>query len=419
MLQKHLSYVFIILVTLELSFLPILSSVGASNMGPIPLLFFTFLTASIVSFGMLLYKKKTLLMIETISKRKAFSVIAAAGLLNYAVAQLFLTLGVLGTNPIIASLVLKLWPIFMVIMLPFTLKTEIQSSQVIALLLGFLAVYLLITDGTLSLNGTLGLTIPIILILISTLATATSNIIIRSHNYDLYVQVFIFNFASLILFAILFVVGGFWSGFGTIDIYSIISFLFLGAITYSVGAFMYFYALKRLNPVFAPSAGYATPFLTIFFSVALLGTKVYSYYFYALAILLVALILQQISAKKAQRYLSKKKGIDSPVLFDVTGAFTGSQGTRISKYMKGDGRALAIVLPSDMSAEYSYDETEFYDKYMLFSSNAPHHEVLKEELDFIKESTNAKNDEILIIGIGNAYELEQKLTEMPGKRFGE
>ncbi|MDE1851254.1 MAG: DMT family transporter [Candidatus Micrarchaeota archaeon] len=411
MLQRHKGYIFIALAVIELSFLPILSSIGASKLGTIPLLFLTFLTASAVSFALLYAKKRIGALLNILADKEAMVVIIAAGLLNYAASQLFLTMGTLGTGPIVTSLILKLWPIFMALMLPFTLRTRVRKTQLTALALGFLGIYILVTQGTLSLPGNLGITIFIVFTVISTMATAMSNVIIRSHNYDIYAQVFLFNASSLALFAGL-AMPGIWAGqFTHIDTSSIISFLFLGSITYSIGAIMFFYALKTLNPVFVGNATYATPFLTILFSVILVGSQVHGYYFVALAFIFAALFVQQRSSNKALKYIPSKGQKWPYALFDITGVFVSNKGTYIPNSIRGKGRALATIVDKD-AYKSIYAKSLSGADIIMFTNNKLHPDVSSEELEFMESIMAPKGNELILVGIGNPEKIEDTFSRM-------
>ncbi len=415
MLQKNVGYLFIALAVLELSLLPILSSTGASSLGTVPLLFLTFLTGTLVSAALVIYKGRAGALIDVLSKRKALLTLSVAGLLNFAVAQAFLTLGVLGANPIIASLVLKLWPIFMALMLPFVLKTKVRPAQFLALAIGFLGVYILVTNGTLSFSGNVGLAVSILLIIISTLATASSNVMIRARNYDMYAQIFIFNLMSFMLFAFLFVGGNQFSSLQNLNASEILTFLFLGGITYSIGAFMFFYALKTLNPVFVGNATYATPFLTIAFSYLLLGTQLYAYYFYAAALILAALLIQRKYATTAERSTAAETSRKTPVLFDVTGVFVNNTGKVISASIEGNGRAMAIKIGKEDLGSLKMSRGNAGDEYFLFDALSPHKEVKKEEIAYVNEIVGVNDNEVAIIGIGDEKKVEEALLRLPSE----
>ena len=413
MLQKHIGYLFISVAVLELSMLPILSSTGATGLGTVPLLFLTFLTGTMVSAALVLYKKRAKALVTLLASRNSLLTLSIAGLLNFAVAQAFLTLGVLGANPIVASLVLKLWPIFMAFMLPFALKTRVKPVQFVALAIGFLGVYMLITNGTLLLNGSIGLAIPIVLVIASTLATASSNVLIRARNYDMYAQIFIFNLMSFLFFAFLFAGGNQFQSLGNLTLPEILSFLFLGGVTYSIGAFMFFYAFKVLNPVFVANATYATPFLTMALSALLLGTQLYDYYFYAAGLIIVALAMQRRYATTSERYAAAGTRGKAPVLFDVTGVFVNNTGKVISASIRGNGRAMAIKMDKDALAGLMPGQAMGNGQYMLFSTADPHAEVREDEISYVNEIVGAKENEVAIIGIGNEKEVESALASFP------
>jgi len=138
MRMKTKGYILISLAVIELSLLTVVSGLGVANISVLQLLFYSFLTSTAVSFLALLASKRLRLLLNLFANKKAFSVLVIAGILNYAVAQLFLTIAVKGTNPIVVSLILKLWPIFLALMLPFTLKIKLHKGQFVALLLGFM-----------------------------------------------------------------------------------------------------------------------------------------------------------------------------------------------------------------------------------------------------------------------------------------
>lgn len=402
---RQKSYIFISIAMVELSLLAVLSSVGARNIGTMQLLFFVFLIGSLTSFSIVLIKKRTAELMGLIADRKSFAVLAVAGTLNFAGAQLFLTLGVLGTNPVITTIVLKLWPIFLAIMIPFIVRTKVQWPQMLALLMAFAGVYVIITNGALvSINMH---ELPYIgLVVLSTLCTAFSNAMIKGRNHDIYGEVFLFNFSSLALIAVLIPVMGVHLNFG-MNVQSLISILFLGAITYTAGSLLFFYTLKALDPLVAANASYSTPLLAMLFSFLILGTPIETYYFYALAPIIGALIIQNTYSKKAPRYLRTKR--ESPVqFFDVTGAFIDNTHPHIHSYIKGRGRALAIKLNA---ADYSGYEGKNDYGCLIFTNSNPPESVQKREIDFIEDIMGAHPDEVILTAIGDAESAAQALDE--------
>ncbi len=404
---KQKGYIFISIAMVELSLLAILSNIGAENIGTVQLLFFTFLVATVTSLLIVLYKKKTPELRRLLTDRRSLAILAIAGILNYAGAQLFLTLGVLGTNPVIVSIVLKLWPIFLALMIPFTLRTKIAPQQLLALVIAFVGVYIIATNGSLiSINSAELLFIGFLII--SALCTAVSNVMIKGQNHDIYSEVLLFNFAS---FALIVILLPFVNVHLTLsmNLPSLVSILFLGMITYSVGALLFFYTLKALDPLIAASASYSTPLLTILFSFIILGTPLKAYYFYALALIIIALVIQNKYSKKAPAYIGANKKKSIP-LYDVTGAFVENTHPHVYAQIRGNGRALATRIKADI---YNASGKNNYGC-LVFTNKNPPDSVNKNEIDFIEDIVGPNQDEVILMAVGEVGAAEQALNEHAG-----
>ncbi len=402
---RQRGYLFISIAMVELSLLAILSSIGASNIGTMQLLFFVFLIASLTSLFVVVCKRRTAALRNLLYDRRSLGILAFAGILNFAGAQLFLTMGVLGTNPVVVSIVLKLWPILLAVMIPFLVRTKVEWPQMVALLIAFVGVYIIITNGVfVSINAQ---ELPFVgLIILSALCTAFSNAIIRGRNHDIYSEVFLFNLASLAFVAVLMPVLGVHLNLN-MNMPSIISILFLGAITYSTGALLFFYTLRALNPLVAANASYSTPFLTMVFSFLILGTPFRAYYFYALVPIIGALVIQDRYSKRAARYVGAGKR-STTTLFDVTGAFVDNTHPHINPYIRGSGRALAIKIDA---VSYSGYDGKDNCNCIVFTNRDPPPSVKKEEMDFIEDIMGVGPDELVLTAIGNAESAEQALSQ--------
>ncbi|MGC8647624.1 MAG: DMT family transporter [Candidatus Micrarchaeia archaeon] len=399
--MRFKAYVAISIAVLELSFLPIFSGMqGSLNIWEF--LLFIFSIATIVSFALVALRHKLNDLKHIISNRKAMLIVLTAGLFNYALPQLFLVIGIRGTNPIVGSLVAKLWPLFLALMLPFVLKTRLRAGQVAALFIGLLAVYVLLAHGTMFISMS---ELPYILVLIGyCLSTAFSNLIIKGHNYDIFSQVFLFNLFSM-FFALGMIVALQIPLAQSISIKELIAFLFLGAVSYSSGALLYFYTLKTLNPLIATNATYVTPLLTALFSYIILGTPFYAYYGAAFALLVVALAMQHRYSSKAPEYL--KKSNTRIRLFDITGAFLNTKNAELQQRIWGGGRAIATKLDKSLlSDEFLEEELKLASAYgcMLFKVSKEF--MSEEELEFVNEMLDRKEHEEVLVWIGNPKDLE-------------
>ncbi|MGC8652283.1 MAG: DMT family transporter [Candidatus Micrarchaeia archaeon] len=397
--MKLKGYAAISIAVVELSFLPIFSSMGA-GLGTLMLLFLIFATSTLVSFAVVAHKHKLGELYAILRNRKAIPRVFSAGLLNYALPQLLLVIGVAGTNPVVGSLVIKLWPLFLAMMLPFALKTSVKWQQVAALFLGLAAVYILVAHGSAYVNWQ---ELPFILVLVGyALSTAFSNVIIKGYNYDIFSQVFLFNAFSLVF------VAGAMLALHTPFITSIsapelVSFLFLGAVSYSLGAILFFYTLKLLNPMIASSATFATPALTALFSLILLGTRFYAYYVVSFAMLVAAFAMQQRYGSGAPEYQKQKHRLQ---LFDVTGAFISTENSIIASSIFGGGRALAVKVEKGRLGALA-DGLKPADAYkcIVFKSSASG--IGKETTAFINDIMGKQEHEDVLIGVGNADNVEK------------
>jgi len=412
MKMKTKGYTLITLAVVELSLLPVLSGLGVANVAPLQLLFYIFLTSTAVSFITLLVARRLSFLLNLFSNKKAFSILIIAGILNYAVAQLFLTIAVKGTNPIVVSLILKLWPIFLALMLPFTLKLKLHKAQLVALLIGFIGVYLLATHGSI-LPRLYGISFIGIGIL-STLATASSNVLIRGQNQDIFSQVFVFNASSLVFVALL--IWFFNVQFTSMNAYTIFSFLFLGGISYALGALMFFYTFKMFDPLLMSNATYATPLLTIVFSYLIMGTKFYIYYTFSFALIIVALIVQQRYASRAPAYKANRERHSMRLpLFDISGAFVNTKNSEIINVIGRSGRALGAKLSSGLSSGLSDSLDARKYGCIVFTTKQHKGYASEEELEFIREITGAKGEEDVLVCVGKPDMAEKAINEYTEK----
>ncbi|MGB9732798.1 MAG: EamA family transporter [Candidatus Micrarchaeia archaeon] len=407
MKMKIKGYILVILTVLELSLLPVFTGLGILNISVLQFLFYTFLVGTATSFLALIAAKRLRGLFGILSNKRALGTLIIAGMLNYAVAQLLIAIAIKGTNPIVVSLITKLWPIIIAIMLPFTLKIRMAKGQLLALLLGFVGVYILATHGSIAprLFGAAFIGIAVL----STFATAGSNIMIRSQNQDVFSQVFIFNASSLIFIAL--IVSLLNVQFEPIDSYIIISFLFIGAISYSLGALMFFYTLKMFDPLLIANSTYATPILTMIFSYIMLGTPFYPYYLISFAFIILALAIQQRYAKRAPRYSprERKQGVHIP-LFDISGAFINTKSAEIANAIGNSGRALGAKIKTTTSQSFNEIDPNKYGC-IIFTANNHKGYASPEELEFIKDIVGAEKDEDVLVCVGRPDEAEKAIYE--------
>ncbi len=260
MLTKHEGKALAMLgiAIIELAFMPIAFDIGGSSLDTVSYLFLTFLTGSAVSFMLVLFMHRLGKLKEILKERRLLAKIAAIGLLNYVFAFILLTYGTVNTSASFGGVMYRMWVLLSILFIPLVLKVKVNIYQIASLLVAFAALYIAMTNGTLlSINSG---ELPFIIILIFAAASAAlSNVMMKTTSADLASEIFIFNSISLIF--ILFLMP-----FVRIDLSlslpSIAAVLFAGAINCTIGAFLFFYALRGLDVTVVGNATLLIPFLT-------------------------------------------------------------------------------------------------------------------------------------------------------------
>jgi drug/metabolite transporter (DMT)-like permease len=407
------AYAFLAMAIVELSFMPIALKVGADAFGTAAFLLYSFMVASLASVAMVAATKSGRRLLLTLGNRRTLVALIAGGLMNYLLAAAFLTFGILHTTASLGGVIFRSWVIFAIPFIPLILKTRVNKYQIISLAIGFAAVFAALTQGTLvSINAAYA---PYIAVLfMAALFAAFSNVIIKSQSGDVASQVFVFNISTFAVLAV--VVPAAWGlGSGTLSVWAVLSVLFTGIVAYTLGAYLYFYALKALDVATVANATLVIPFLTFAFSALLLGEQIQPYYLILAALVVSGIALQQLSPTKASMRVRKGGLKHASPLFDVTSAFVDNRNEEIYGLVQGANRALAS--PGELAIDYDKmepgEKRDIAERYrcLLFTAEAPHPGVNEEELDFVREILGVKDSEVLI-GVGDPRNVEEAIEEM-------
>jgi len=133
--------------------------------------------------------------------RRTVIYLSTAGLLNYGIASLLMTYGTLMLSPDVSILVNRSWVLLMVPFIPIILRERVKGAQVLSLVVGFFALYLALTGGTV-VHVDYGELPYMLVVLCGALSTAVSSLMIKTASIKLSVQLFLFNFVSLLFFVI-------------------------------------------------------------------------------------------------------------------------------------------------------------------------------------------------------------------------
>ncbi|MCL4344733.1 MAG: DMT family transporter [Nitrososphaerota archaeon] len=406
------AFLYLSLNVLGLGFWPIALRVGALAMDAVSFLLLSFASAALVSFAYLLATDSLASLKNVLADRRNAAVISFAGLLNYGIAAILVTYGSVQVSASLASVLYRSWVLLMIPFIPLILKTRVNRYQLAGLGIGFIAMYFASTEGTV-IRVNLGQLPAIIALIAAGFAAAISNLLIKSRNAPIFVQLFIFNASALTFFVILLPI---MHGFGYSVIFNpslpaIASVLFVSLVTYFAGAYFFFYALKTIGPTITGNAMLIVPFLTFLFAFILIKEPVYPYYIVLAALVATGVIVQERAPGEAPEVLSPK-GRRS--LFDVSGAFTEARG-EVAEMIKGEGRALAVRIDREgLSEEDEALVKRTAGKYgcIAFSIDRPAKDITGEEVEFLKQILKDKGTGTFIIAIGKAQNAAAALREI-------
>lgn len=415
------AYGFLLISIIMLGLLPVALDVGGGQVGTFSFLFYTFLFGSVVTFAILLARRKVSTLKALAKNRKSFWMVVLAGVMSYGLVSVLLTVGTLHTSAGIAGVTYRSWVLFLVLFIPLILKVRVTSYQVVSLLIGFIAVYVALTQGTLiTINPSYA---PyIILLLIAALTNAVASLIIKKQNSEVGAQVFIFNFFSLLFIAAAMLALGV-----PLDLYAtpltLASAFLAGGIIWGASAYFYYYALRTLEPTELGNATMLIPFFTFGFAALLLGQQVKLYYLVLAGLVVLGVYIQQKSPKKAPELIQNRKAAGQVQIFDITGAFAETKNSAVYSHIRNGSRALSIIGESGKNYDTLLNDkmailNKKYDC-MFFTTNNPGAHANKDEIEFINEILGLDGRNAALVGIGRSEKVEDALREMDSAYRGE
>ncbi|MGC8629364.1 MAG: DMT family transporter [Candidatus Micrarchaeia archaeon] len=389
---------------------PVMLKAGAMAEDVLSFMLLVFGMATAVSFAYLLASHELESFKSLLKDRKTFYLLAFSGLLDYGIASGLEMLALVHLPANLAAIVRRSWVLLMVPFLPLVLKLKVNKYQLLGLALGFVAIYLVFTGGTIaSVNYS---ALPwLTLLILTALSLALANVLIKSRQVSLPVELFLFNASTFAFFAIALPVAHFAFGYRIMlgfNPLTVSALLFLGLFTYFIGTYFYFFALKVLEPTTIGNATLAAPFVTFGFAFIIFHEQVYAYYLLLAALIIAGVVIQEKAPKKT---LVRSRNEFKNLLFDISGAFAESKSEAVNSYFSGSGRALAM--PLDMELEEGANEVmdKVASQYccMVFDLKKPAHGIGEKEVEFIKDVLGMNEDQTsksVLVGIGKPENVE-------------
>ena len=399
----------LVFVIFESAFLTIALDVGGIGIGVVPLLFYTSIIGALCVLPISYFKDKFKGLSAILKSRKMLALLACAGLLDYAVSRLFLTLGTIGTSPSIGGIIFRTYPLLIAVMTPLVFRQKVSGRQLLALLLGFASVYLMLSNGSI-----LTVDVPelpyVAMLLAAAMAMTLSMLIVKRYNastsgFMVIANVSVFAVTLPLIFALHISLPVSFS------LPALASILFMGGIESGVGALVFYYPYKVFSTSFAGNAMLAIPFLTVVLSSLLLGTPIKAYYIASAALLAAGIFIQG------------RESLSAPDT-EVEGHFQERDDTRHHRRVREQLQRGPVPLhrwrgpctgdKARRGVRYSgtrHGKIFSARNCIAFTDEAPHADAKKDEINFVKEMLGLEEGETALIGMGSPRALEDAFEE--------
>ena len=369
-----------------------------------------FLLASLVSipFGLILIVKNRKIgaLVGVFKNKNRLFYIILAALLTFVPYEYGIAYAEHFISASLAAVIFRLNPLLMLLFLPLLLRERLTKRQFLALFVAFLGILIGVSGGNIS-SVVSNSNAPIVLFMILlALGYAFAVAVIKWQMVDNDLFLAASTFILTGFFAILFVgTGMHFAPLAAVD-YVLILYL---AVTNIFSFYMYFHALKVLKTTVVTNTWMLAPFLTFSYAALLFGEVIQIYYI-AIAVLVCIGMLIQRGDVKGGSYASRKAGYANYkfTMHDVTGAFIGTQETKIKNIVESGGRILAAKLDKANlhHIESMIRESKFANIYTCYEA------FMASEAAFIKEVVGADKEDIVVIKAGSNSENEEFFDEL-------
>jgi drug/metabolite transporter (DMT)-like permease len=402
---KTTANIFLILALLLGALFPVMLAF-AKGVDTLAFLFVTYaisVPASLI-FAIAMGKKR--MIIRYMKRSKDLLLIAGIGLLEYVTLEFGLSYAEKFVSASIATAIYRTNPILMLIFLPILLRERITKYQAVALVLGFLGIYIALGNGSLNIFTNVSMPMIVFLVLV-TLAGSLAMVLIKKYAYDMESCMFIFSLANFIFFTVAYLL----VGMPKIELTPMVLFaaFYVGIIYNVFVGFMAYRAMRMLKTTFFTNVYFISPFITFIFAYFILGEAITPYYI-AIAVLVSIGILIQKFDKKGGTYVAKAKkpSLIDNVIFDVTGIFANTGEVAISEAINTGERVLAVKINREQNdivgkVMRQGDYTHVY---------TDDNKSIQKEMAFVRDIMDASEDEQIVLKPGKTDDSEAFFEEL-------
>jgi drug/metabolite transporter (DMT)-like permease len=291
MTEEKISFFYVSLAVLLWSTTPTVGKLLLINLNNLQILFYTSLIASISLFIIILFQKKIGLIKKY--KWKDYWHFACMGFVGVFLYYIFLYAGLMFAPAQEAFIVNYTWPVWVVIFATIVLKEEFNFKKILAIILGFIGVYVVVTKGNLfnlsfsNIKGDL-------FAFAGAISYGIFSVFGKKYNYEKFTSMmfyYVFTFIFITISTLLF------SKIPKISIYELAGLMWLGIFTSGLAFVFWFLALKHGDTAKISNIVFLTPFLSIVFVYFILGEEILFSSVLGLILIVAGILIQSYNKK--------------------------------------------------------------------------------------------------------------------------
>lgn len=233
------------------------------------------------------FRKKNLSQLKTF-KTKDFLQIAGLGILGTFLYNLFLYLGINKMQASQAFIINYLWPLMTVIFACIILKEKLTKRKLIAIILSFIGVIIVTSNGDL-LNVSKDSIAGAIYCILAAVFYGLFCVLNKQKNYDKYLSMMIFYCVSAIISLFYICTTKTWF---VMDVMQFVGLLWRGVFTSAIAFTSWAIALEKGDTAKISNLAYITPFLSLIWTVLILKEKISIYAIVGLLIIVSGIVIQ-------------------------------------------------------------------------------------------------------------------------------
>jgi len=284
-MNKPSSYFYLFFVILAWASTPTITKILIKSLTALQIAFYMLLIATITLFFILLFKNKIHLL-KNYNKTDLLTLLSL-GFIGIFLHNFLFTLGYKYIPAAEANVLNYLWPVLVVLFSFLILKEKLTIKKSVAILLGFIGTYLIITQGRLiplftNLKGD-------IIMIGSASAWALFSVFGKKLKYEDYSSMFYYMLSGLFFLTIMMFYN---ESFILPTTNQLLGLLYLGIITKALAFTFWFISVKELGTAKTASWSYLSPFLAFIFINIFIGEAIHWYYIAALILIIGGVLLQ-------------------------------------------------------------------------------------------------------------------------------